>query len=119
MAAKRVTSENIRKIVDEYLPTIEKAFGRKFRVVICEGKACQTDRTLSGTPIIIGVETVNYMWHQKWLPNLKRTIRNMLVHEAMHVIGKNHDPEGWKYGYYSDPEKDTYTPFVEKQIFGK
>ena len=117
MPKRFATAEQIEEIIDEYLPTISTAFKHKFKVIICEGKICHTDRSLPGTPIVIGVEYVNFMWHEKWLRSLRLTIRNILVHEAMHVIGKEHDKEGWSYGFYSDPEKDTYTPFVEKQIF--
>lgn len=46
-------------------------------------------------------------------------IRRTLTHEAIHLFeGKQHNYWGYKLGYYSSFQKDTYTPQIIKKIFG-
>ena len=49
---------------------------------------------------------------QKWIgsnPTLRKT---KLVHEVLHAKGMRHDAKSRQMGYYSNPERDTYSPKV-------
>lgn len=46
-------------------------------------------------------------------------IRRTLTHEAIHLFEDlRHNYQGYKLGYYSDCERDIYTPQIVSKIFG-
>lgn len=119
----QATIKDIKKIVQKLVPVIKKKYGQLFHVRICEGRVCELHRRkeiedVHSMTIVIGVEAVNFFWVE-YKKTLEKTIRNILVHEFIHVTGLNHDYEGYKKGYYSVHYLDIYTPQIEKEIFGK
>lgn len=47
----------------------------------------------------------------------KFVIRFVLLHEALHIIGMNHDKQGRKLGYRSNLTKDIYTRKSMRKLF--
>lgn len=120
--AKRgqATAEDIIPIVERLLPPLQKAIKRKFYVNICEGDVCSLWRKEPGhrpNTMMIGVDAINFFWNE-YKESLEKTIRKILVHEAIHVLGLDHNAKGFKLGFYSNPNFDTYTPYIEKMIYG-
>lgn len=115
------TIEDIRPIVNSFLPRLRKAISKKFHIRFCEGNICElwrrAENGIKSNTMMIGIDAVNFFW-LNYDKSLKKTIRNILVHEAIHVLGLDHDRFGYKLGFYSDHTLDTYTPYMEKQIFG-
>lgn len=113
---------DIRKVVDKLVPTIREHIGNPFHVRICKGKLCELHRfkepeDIGTNTIVIGVDAVKF-FQKEYGKSLERTVRNMLVHELIHVLGMDHNREGYKKGFYSAHYMDTYTPKIEKEIFG-
>lgn len=116
----QATVEDIIPVVERLLPPIRKAIQRKFYVKICNGSLCELwrrDPAQKPNTMMIGVDAINFFWTE-YGKSLERTIRNILVHEAIHVLGVDHDKFGYKMGFYSNTNFDILTPWVEKQIFG-
>lgn len=116
----QATIEDIIPIVERLLPPIRKAVERKFYVKICDGLLCELwrrDPKQKPNTMMIGVDAINFFWVE-YGKTLEKTIQNILVHEAIHVLGIDHNRFGYKMGYYSDPSRDTLTPEIEKKIFG-
>lgn len=117
----QATIEDIMPIVSRLLPRLRKAISKKFHVRFCEGKICELwrrgENNIKPNTMMIGVDAINFFWIE-YGKSLEKTIRNILVHEALHVLGTDHDRYGYKLGFYSAHTLDTYTPYMEKQIFG-
>lgn len=112
--------KDIIPIVERLLPPIRKAIKKKFHVKICDGMLCELwrhDPKQKPNTMIIGVDAINFFWIE-YGQSLEKTIRNILVHESIHVLGLDHNKFGYKLGFYSNQNQDTLTPYVEKQIFG-
>lgn len=55
---------------------------------------------------------------QKWIQSNPTLRKTKLVHEVLHAAGIRHDARSRKLGYYSNPNRDRYSPRVYRQIIG-
>lgn len=111
--------EDIIPVVKRLLPILKKAVKIKFHVKICAGLVCELwrrDPKTKPNTMMIGVDAINFFWVE-YGKSLEKTIQNILVHEAIHIRGLEHNAQGYKLGFYSDPNRDTWTPQIEKLIF--
>jgi len=113
----QIQSKLVQKIytaIEKYHPILQKYMKVKTIVVVCDENRCDIGGIKGkGQIMVIGVPLVkNVMtWYKL---NTDRAVRQLMTHESIHSLGLQHDYQGYKRGFFSHMDKDTYTPKVEK-----
>lgn len=66
----------------------------------------------------LGEETPRIRVGSKWHAAKPHERRKRLLHELLHVKGLRHNAQSRKLGYYSNPERDSYSRKVYRALSG-